>query len=76
LGTTVNVASRLQSISKKYPGEVVTVISRSTLEKIDAVNISYQQEILRGTSQATEFSVFEAESLSSLLSLKQKDEAA
>jgi class 3 adenylate cyclase len=76
LGTTVNVASRLQSISKKYPGEVVTVISRSTLEKIDAVNISYQQEVLRGTSQATEFSVFEAESLSSLLSLKQKDEAA
>lgn len=58
LGNTVNVASRLQSISKKFAAEPVTIIiSEDVLKelKLKVHGLEVHEEVLRGTSELTRF---------------------
>ncbi len=65
IGTTVNKAARLQSLTKKYEAEIVCIIASKTL--LDRIihnhGIKFESEILRGTSEVTEFAVLTKENL-------------
>lgn len=62
LGSTVNVASRLQSLTKKFQNESVSVLlSKSFLDRLNLnsrFEVKLQNEILRGTSESTHFAYF------------------
>lgn len=64
LGSTVNVASRLQSLSKKFEIDLVTVIVSEDFLKLTLREIDFspflQKEILRGTSMETKFMILGA----------------
>jgi class 3 adenylate cyclase len=57
IGTTVNVASRLQSLSKNYSEESVCIIvSQKVLTHFESFKyIPFESELLRGTSEKTEY---------------------
>jgi class 3 adenylate cyclase len=68
IGTTVNIASRLQGLSKKFTDETVTIlVSRSFYERIGNHAVNFDSEVLRGTSEATEFVCLNKEIYSNLV---------
>lgn len=57
LGSTVNVASRLQSLSRKISEENVTIIaSKDAIDSVINTDVfSFSSEVLRGTAEQTQF---------------------
>lgn len=57
IGTTVNVASRLQSLTKNYSSEMVCIIaSQRVISHLKSLkDIQFEAEILRGTSEKTAY---------------------
>lgn len=57
IGTTVNVASRLQSLTKNYANEMVCIIAsqRAISHLHNLNNAELESEVLRGTSEKTLF---------------------
>jgi class 3 adenylate cyclase len=70
LGSTVNVASRLQALTKKFAVEDVTIIVSDAV--LDTLKVKsrfaekIQREVLRGTSDETLFAVVSREDLASI----------
>lgn len=61
MGDTINIASRLQSLSKKFPGRLgggnmSVLASRTVCERL-WLKADFQSEILRGRKSATEFAL-------------------
>ena len=59
LGTTVNLAARLQAVCKRYRvGQVVACLSQSYIEVLGlGSNVDYESQVLRGSTEATEYVV-------------------
>lgn len=61
LGANVNIASRLQSLTKKFDNSPVTIIlSKNVVDQVNAADHfsgRVHEELLRGTSEATSFVV-------------------
>lgn len=57
IGSTINVASRLQALTKNYTEDAVSiVVAKAALLHFSFSNfVKYESEMLRGTSEATEF---------------------
>lgn len=71
LGSTVNTASRLQALSKKFSTEAVTVVASKRALEIVSKNFvdsrKFDSEILRGQAAATEFTVLNESDIQTLL---------
>ncbi len=59
LGTTVNLAARLQAVCKRFKtGQVVACLSQSYIEALGiGENVHFESQVLRGSTEATEFVV-------------------
>ncbi len=59
LGTTVNLAARLQSVCKRYTsGQVVACLSKTYVEAIGLEpSIKFESKVLRGSTEATDYLV-------------------
>lgn len=59
LGSTVNIASRLQSLSKKYANssDVVILASEDFYKELGISEVTFDAEVLRGTNVATRFAL-------------------
>lgn len=59
LGSTVNIASRLQSLSKKFAdsSDVVILASEDFYREIGSTTISFESEVLRGTNIPTKYAL-------------------
>lgn len=57
IGTTVNVASRLQSLTKNYSSEMVCIIAsqRAISHLPNLASVQFESEVLRGTSEKTHY---------------------
>ena len=59
LGTTVNLAARLQAVCKRYPsGAVVACLSKNYIEALGLDSkVVYESKVLRGSTEPTDFVV-------------------
>ena len=59
LGTTVNLAARLQAVCKRYPsGAVVACLSKNYIDALGLDSkVIYESKTLRGSTEPTDFLV-------------------
>lgn len=81
LGDTVNIAARLQNLSKKFSTELadgnLTVLSTDEVfKRISFDGLEFQSELLRGRDHQTNFCVLTPEILSSMKIIRSDEEAA
>lgn len=81
LGDTINIAARLQNLSKKFPtalagGNLTVLATDEIFNRIKVKGIAYNSELLRGRDHQTNFCVLSPNILVDVTDSKSKGEAA